>query len=1086
MSNYRLGLDLGSNSIGWCAIELDSNGNPCGVLDAGVRILTPNEEAGRDPTSKSSLAASRRIARSARRRRDRFVRRRDRLMSLLVENGLMPHKESDRKELEKIDPYWLRQRALDKKLELHEIGRAIFHINQRRGYRSNRIADADNDEKSSMKMGIQELRQKLEYEGCRTIGEFLARRHNRDKDGHRIDSSHPPLSIRFRPVTEKGGNIYEFYPTREMVEHELNEILQYQKQFHPTILTDELQNRLNYLIIQQRPLKPQDIGRCTFRPARDIDSSLGFDIDLGERAPKAHPLFQKFRILQNVNQLRISRPGMQERQLTCEESAKIVSLLESRRPRVVEFTKLREELNLPEDARLNYERTERKGFTSDETARLLANKTAFGAKKWKEIPSNLKIECVERLIQIQNDDELRDWIINQFNVTEEQAECISEVKLVSGHAHLGRSMLRDLVDAMSNESTEGEHDDVGQYQRYLSYDESVDRIGLHHSHHSPDLKDLLPYYGSVLPNNVISRSSAAEGSQERIGRVPNPTVHIALNQIRLIINLLIVKYGKPAEAVVELARELKLSKKQKDKINKKNKENQEKNAKYVEELRKLGLENTARNRLRMRLYYDLPAHERVCVYSGEVIPVHSLFSGNIEIDHILPYSKTLDDSIQNKVLCTRSSNQLKGNSPPSDAWTGEKLQEIAERAERVVPGKSWRFAPDAMTKFGEESDFLQRQLHDTQHVSRLARTYLQHICARVSATPGRLTAMLRGKWGLNSILLPDHIHFNTSQPKNRKDHRHHAIDAFVVACTDIGLLNRISRESARAERLDLDRLFPKDSFPTPFENFRTVLEEKVNSLIVSHKPDHGLSKNQSKSSSTSGQLLEKTAYGLIREEVNGTEYNLVYRQRVENLTENGIRRIRDNQIRNDLLAHVKDGKNRNLPLNQSLIEFSERTGIRRVRVLKKKGNVREIVHGNKFRKTYVLGNNHRIEIYETPDGEWKGEGVSVFDANQADFTPKWKLENPEAKLAIRAHNGDLIEADFGKGLEIFKVCQLRPSASLLVLAKHNEGGSLDKRHEDKADSFQYKFASYPRLKQANAIRVIVDPIGQVQRMGVYN
>lgn len=95
MSNYRLGLDLGSNSIGWCAIELDSNGNPCGVLDAGVRILTPNEEAGRDPTSKSSLAASRRIARSARRRRDRFVRRRDRLMSLLVENGLMPHKESD-------------------------------------------------------------------------------------------------------------------------------------------------------------------------------------------------------------------------------------------------------------------------------------------------------------------------------------------------------------------------------------------------------------------------------------------------------------------------------------------------------------------------------------------------------------------------------------------------------------------------------------------------------------------------------------------------------------------------------------------------------------------------------------------------------------------------------------------------------------------------------------------------------------------------------------------------------------------------------------------------------------------------------
>ena len=169
---YRLGLDLGSNSIGWCVLDLDAGGRPCGVRDAGVRILSPNEEAGRDPQSKTSLAAERRDARSARRRRGRFVRRRDRLMETLVGAGLMPVDRIVRKSLERLDPYALRKEALDCRLSPSEIGRALFHLNQRRGFKSNRISDSDHDERSSMKQGIKRLEVELESAGGRTLASF--------------------------------------------------------------------------------------------------------------------------------------------------------------------------------------------------------------------------------------------------------------------------------------------------------------------------------------------------------------------------------------------------------------------------------------------------------------------------------------------------------------------------------------------------------------------------------------------------------------------------------------------------------------------------------------------------------------------------------------------------------------------------------------------------------------------------------------------------------------------------------------------------------------------------------------------------
>jgi CRISPR-associated endonuclease Csn1 len=1091
---YRLGLDLGTNSIGWCLLKLDTSGKPKAVEAAGVRILTPNEEAGRDPQSKASLAADRRAARAMRRRRDRFLRRQARLMETLVGAGLMPAEIAGRKALEKIDPYWLRAEALDRKLGLHEIGRAIFHINQRRGFKSNRIADGGDNEDGAVKAGMAKLHAALEESGARTLGELLANRHSRDRDGYRVDSEGARTGarndnpharakvrgVRFRPRAEGAKNLYDFYPSRDMTEGELDAIWAVQKKHHPQ-LTDDLLVRLKRIIVEQRPLKKPVVGRCTLRPEPGEQTLYGLKIDMGERAPKAHPLFQRFRILQDVSQLRIKRPGLNERPLTMQEFKTLVSLLSTSGEAACKFENLRKKLKLPDDARFNYELSGRSGFKPDETAVKLRGKKAFG-KSWDNLDRDRQIELVEHLLQVEDPEALVLWLMERHGLSAEQAEAVSGTRLPQGHGQFGRSVLADLVEVMESRSVEdGVDPQTGEiYARPLKYNEATQAFEEHHSHRraSGDLPKL-PYYGEALRRHVISKPDAPEGSQEHRGRVPNPTVHIGLNQLRAVVNTLIDTYGQIDEIVIELARELKLNRQRKDEIQRENRENEKKNADRRERLAKLGVADTHDARLRLRLFDELPADEKVCVYSGAALSVERLFDGSIDIDHILPHSSTLDDSFMNKVLCTAHANREKGNRAPASAWSGERLQEIEERARRLFPKKAWRFSLDAMGRFDADGGFLARQLTDTQHMARMAKTYLEQVCKQVWAPPGRLTAMLRAKWGLNDILL-DHNFTNPALPKNRKDHRHHAIDAFVVACTDRGLLNRMARASGQAEDLNLDRLYPNDSFPEPWQGYRDELRAVLDRVVVSHKPDHGLAPgNQDNPGVTSGQLLEETAYGLVDEEIDGKRYNLVTRKPVTALTSSEIQRVRDKDLREALQVVEYEAKQTGQKLEDALAAFGEAKGIRRVRILKTEQSVRRITHGNGFEKAYSPAGNHRIEIYELPDGSWSGEGVSVFDANQRGFKPQWRERHPGAKLVMRVHNGDLIAAEFDGKPDIYRVYRLEPSAKRIRLAAHNEAGSINDRHNDANDPLRWVFGTYSRLKEAKARPVRVDPTGRV-------
>ena len=193
MDKYRLGLDLGTNSIGWSVLRLNTNNNPDKILASGVRIFTD----GRDPKSLGALKADRRLRRQARRMRDRFKQRQIFLLSELVKFGLMPENEFERKGFVTLNPYEIRSNALDKELPPFHVGRGLFHLNQCRGFKSNRkTADS---ESGVVNASIKKLKEQLSETGARTFGEFLAIRH-KNQEPVRARLQQPKL------LTKRCGN----------------------------------------------------------------------------------------------------------------------------------------------------------------------------------------------------------------------------------------------------------------------------------------------------------------------------------------------------------------------------------------------------------------------------------------------------------------------------------------------------------------------------------------------------------------------------------------------------------------------------------------------------------------------------------------------------------------------------------------------------------------------------------------------------------------------------------------------------------------------------------------------------------------
>nr|WP_296520006.1 type II CRISPR RNA-guided endonuclease Cas9 [Rhodoplanes sp.] len=877
--------------------------------------------------------------------------------------------------------------------------------------------------------------------------------------------------MRPEPDDARTGDGYDFYPGRDLITEEFEAIWSAQARHHPEQLTPEVHDRLFEIVFHQRPLKRPKVGSCT--------------LVSGEcRLPRAHPLFQHRRLLEEVNALTIVHPGEAPVRLTMEQRNAL--LLRLKVSNKVSFESLRKLLKIDPDARFNKETLNRKELKGNEVAAELSAKARFG-KRWFHLSHEEQWAIISRLLEEEQDSVLHQWLVDSWELTDDQAKAVAKARLPQGYGRFGHTATIKLIAALEAD--------------VVVYSQAVEAAGL--GHHS-DLRTgasflKLPYYGVTLERHLLPGTAEPSDPEEmRIGRLTNPTVHIALNQLRRVVNRLIRRYGMPAEIAVEIARDLKSTDDDRKRFERENRANRLAAESRSRKLREIGQRDTGANRQLLKLWEELNAEnslDRRCIYSGRQISVDMLFNGTTEVDHILPFEETWDDSNANKTLCLREANRAKGKRSPHDAFghTAD-WDAISARAARLPDGKRWRFQPDAMRRFDLEGGFLARHLVDTQYLSRLAHLYLSALYSErgegsghVWVSPGRLTELVRRKLGLND-LLPDHnVKTAAEHSKNRLDHRHHAIDAAVVAIVDRRMLQAISRASGQEGAEGSARI----RIPNPWDGFRDELRRTVNDIVVSHRADHGLKpkaalKQMPPPHSTAGRLHNDTAYGITEAiDENG---NTVVVHRIPlialkpaDVETGGKRRVADDTLRT-ALADFTRGKD----FDRTLKDFPKLgplhfRGIRRVRVLEPLTVIPIRDEKGRVYKGYKGDSNYRYDVWELKDGKWEHEVVSMFDIHQPGWSSRIRDANPTARKVLSLHQSDLVAIEpEGGERKLMRVVKFGQNGQI-TLAEPHESGDLKRRDAVpvEEDPFKYIAPTAGGLKKLRTRQVRIDEVGRV-------
>jgi CRISPR-associated endonuclease Csn1 len=1013
MKNYRLGLDLGTNSIGFALLELDQEQKPFQIIKTGVRIFSD----GRNPKDKTPLSVERTTARGMRRMRDRKLARKKSLLNFLIQNEFLPKSEKTDKNLEKLNPYFLRNESFSRQLSLFEISRIFFHIVRRRGFKSNR-KEMPKDEKKQT-----ETTKNRFHESGLTLGQYLYQNYILKNE-----------SVRNQDGLENRD------ATRKLYEEEFDKIIEFQTKFYPEI-KQEIWAKIKNIIFFQRDLKAQEKGVCRFlnkfnqeNLPQNLQNLIPNDKKGLERAYLSLPSYNQFRILSEVDNLRIiNKIDRSKRKLTDEERKNILEILnETQGPK---FEGLIKKLKLNKDEfYFNLHTSARDKIQGNKTEIEMRKSENFG-EDWDKFDLKTKDEIIlslfddkeEQIYQKakQNwglDDEKANYFAKEFNLS----------KLKQGVGNLSKEILQILVPQMQDGSL------YNQVQDGSLYNQACEKIGIKHSEIKTDGSyEKLEYYGKVLQASVVSVKNGGE-NEVKYGKIANPTVHVALNQLQKVVNDLIKDYGKPAQIVVELARELGKGAKEINEITSQQAKNKKENKRLDKRLEEFNVAKNYENRLKLKLFEELDkagGGVACCAFSGEVINSANLFNGEVQIEHILPLSRTFDDSFANKTLAYAWINKEKGNRSPFEAFGGDekRYQQILAFSQNLPKNKAWRFGQNAMERFADQNDFIARQLNDTRYLSRLSKQYLGTICKNIFVANGRLTSVLRHNWGLNSIL--EKINFNKEAgeviedkkqedkpKKNRDDHRHHAIDALVVALTDHSTLQKASKENKRYGKT----LAQKFEIEAPWQNFRNDVQKSIDEIVVSHKVDHG--KNT--------KLHDETYYGSLKKRDKNKNYNIIVKRKISEIeNEKHIFEIKDEKIREDLNLIYQnnkgdDGKLRENDFKSAKENYAKKHGMKSIKCYDTNQSIIKFFHGkdNNHQKITKTNGNSHIAVWRMPDKKIKIETITNFQMNSL-----YKIErgedginfvNKDKKIKIK-NNKDPYEA-------IFNHLKPHPAAKLLA------------------------------------------------------
>lgn len=1084
MSKHVLGLDLGVGSIGWCLIALDAQGDPAEILGMGSRVVPLNNatDAADFSVGKAFTANQERTARRTMRRGfARYQLRCYRLRRELEKVGMLP--DAALIQLPLLELWELRERAATagERLTLPELGRVLCHINQKRGYRhvkSDAAAivgdegEKKKDSNSAYLAGIRANDEKLQDEH-KTVGQYFAEQLRQNQ------SESPTGGISYR--------IKDQIFSRQRYIDEYDQIMAAQRVHYPDILTDAFIRMLrDEVIFMQRPLKSCKhlVSLCEFEKQEKVmriqqDDGKGGrqlverKVKFGPKvAPKSSPLFQLCRIYEAVNNIRLTRPDGSPRDITPEERDKIVTHLQSSAS--LSFAALKKLLK--EKALIADQLTTKSGLKGNSTWVALA----AALQPYPQYHHLLDMELETRMMTVQLTDEetgevterevavVTDSYVRQplyrlwhilYSIEERDAMRralitqlgIKEEDLDGGL--LDQLYRLDFVKpGYGNKSAKFICKLLPQLQQGLGYSEACAAVGYRHSN-SPTSEE-------ITERTLLEKIPLLQRNELR-----QPLVEKILNQMINLVNVLKAEYGVD-EVRVELARELKMSREERERMTRQNGERKEANDKVAERIRQCGLYPT---KPRIQKYMLWEEAGKVCMYCGRSIEEEQCLNGDdMEVEHIIPKSVLYDDSYGNKTCACHECNQTKGNRTALEYIRAEGREaEYMKRINDLLKEKKISYSKHQRLRWLKEdipSDFLERQLRLTQYISRQAMAILQQGIRRVSASEGGVTARLRSLWGYGKILHTLNLDRYDSMGETervsregeateelritnwskRMDHRHHAIDALVVACTRqsyIQRLNRLSSEFGREDKKKEDqeaqeqqatetgRLSNLERWLTqrPHFSVRTV-SDKVAEILISYRPGQRVvtrGRNIYRKKMADGREVTCVQRGVLvprGELMEASLYGKILSQ--------GRERIVKRYPLYDLKGEVVDPRLRELiaEYNQEItskvkakgaplyLDAAEKQEVRSVRCYVTQPSVAKAIpirfdeRGRAI--TFVQsGSNHHLAIYRTPKGKLVESIVSFWDAvNRARYGLPLIIKYPRKAMEQVVQREDIPES----------------------------------------------------------------------------
>lgn len=768
---YSLGLDIGTSSVGWAVLDLDKKR----IHDLGVRIFERPE----DPQNGDSLAKPRRDARSARRRLKRRRQRLNHLKQFFIDQNILTKDRVEevldyKSDFNKLDVYELRSKALAEELSPEELLKVLYQIAKRRGFKSNRKVVEESDKEGGRVTSALKTNEKfLADNNYTTVGVALSR------------------DEKFAPHKRNKRDDYTNSFARDDFLRELEAIIKTQRSYALKNIPKQAINELIYgiddgqvtnvsAIMYQRPFMTKEliekmVGDCTFEKDE-------------KRAPKASYSFEVFRLASDLSHLVFIPRDASKRQakrenlevrLSPEQISKVIDLVKNQKS--LTYKKVRSTAGISEDyvpKDVRGKKKEGDEFGEDNTfGGLKAYSDIRSALKelpedWAKIDNESAINQIAYILTTQKADEGIRAELNTLPLSDKAKEAIVKIKPTNFKAfgHLSIKALQKITPHI----LEG-----------VTYDKACEAAGYDFKKQSASLE-----------------------------QITNPVVKRAITQTLKVVRAIERKYGKPYFIKVETARDLAKNFKDRKAIENENKENQARNQSIIQTLQESGIVTpTGQQVIKVKLYRE---QNGVCLYSGKPIDFETMLHDDNahQVDHIVPFSRSNNDGMTNKVLVLTEENQKKGDKTPFEYFGADEKhwKEFVARVESIYKTRdiktsdkatnaiNYKYNGYAMKK--KQNLLIQdykndswnvRALNDTRYITRFIQNYLRQMVdfaegeekQRVIAPNGTTTAYLRKRWGL---------------AKDRaEDVLHHAKDAAVVAAIDQSIVRQANLFAKRGE-----------------------------------------------------------------------------------------------------------------------------------------------------------------------------------------------------------------------------------------------------------------------------------------------